>query len=187
MRAPGGVFGLMVFGLIACSKADAPANERPAASVQPPEGSVAPAAPAPVPTYAVPAAAPRPPLAASDRKRILTGISQLQRLVQQRLGELRAMDDNACQAHIARITPVWEQAKSRIGSDLLAVHTRFADRAPNIGQSVESAVWSCLPCITHDDVELSAPGDDIFAEMREACANAIVALDDLETGIKNAP
>ena len=73
--------------------------------------------------------------------------------------------------------------EEKIGSERLERPSRFASQAPNIGQTISSALNACVAgCLLDDE---SDPGDVVGLQMiAQDCGNAAVVLDDLEEEIR---
>lgn len=113
---------------------------------------------------------------AQDRARALSGIGQLQALMRKR-SALRNETEDACLARhdgdLDRVAVLVEM----VGQERMFRPTRYATRAPNIGQRIEDAVVMCLGCLDPSE----DPDDEAVPT---ECGQAMTALDDLANNLK---
>ncbi len=111
-----------------------------------------------------------------ERARALAEIPKLQALVQRR-AKLGIETEKECDPRLTRDMTQMVEAEKQIGIDLMRSATRYASRAPNLGQTFESALEMCLSC--------TEKGDD--EAVPHECVQAATALDDLAEGLKAIP
>ena len=177
--------------IIACSKQSAPTTSSVVPAPSPAAAST------PVPTASQPAAAPSAsPDAPGDGrvpayedfsrtavKKMLAGIAQFKQLVQQRLAIGRETLDTCTSKLDARKARVGAIEDANFGGyeRLTKRRTRWACCAPNIDQTIDAPVVSCLMSCTEDDTPHNGSEDDDWAgpgSLREDCQHALIALDD---------
>jgi hypothetical protein len=133
---------------------------------------------------------PEPPLDTSPAgvAKVLAGIAEFQRLVQQRLALGRESNDGCMTKQEGRSTRV-ESIEKKMGGRrwLEARKTRYACCAPNLGQTIDAPVVGCLLSCTDDDSPHNGSEDDDWGGpggLREECQHAVVALGDWSGDLK---
>ncbi|MBN9164504.1 MAG: hypothetical protein BGO98_13620 [Myxococcales bacterium 68-20] len=155
------------------------AKHRAQLSAAPPPST----APAPVaaPTKAA------TPVTTAERARILAGIADLKALVLKRTANGVAADtEETCDARQSRMMVAAKAAESKIGEERMLQKTRFAMRAPDLGQDLGGVVSTCLMgCLLDEE---SDPGHKDGREfVYRSCRQSATALDDLAEQVEALP
>jgi hypothetical protein len=123
------------------------------------------------------------------RATILAVVAELRTLVgEQARIKLRPVAYDECQKLQERAMNRASASLKKIPDALRAAKTRFAARAPNLGQTFEEAIYTCVGgCIIDDPDDDSDPGNKVGREMViQDCRQAATALDDLATATKGS-
>ena len=198
MRTIGGAALISALGVVGlgCSKGSTPNESGPSApstSVPPMASSSAPASTEEASARAPAAStdeAPEPPLDKSPPgiAKVLAGIGELQRLVQQRLAQGRE-PNAACMAKLDARGDRVAAIENKMGGRrwLEEKKTRYACCAPHLGQTVDGPVVGCLMQCTEDDTPHNGSEDDDWGGpggLREDCQHAATALADWGADLK---
>lgn len=116
-------------------------------------------------------------LTSSERARALSAIGDIRPILRRRMAAGRETDE-ACEARDSVEMPRLEAASKKLGPEAWHRKTRFSERAPNLGATVESFVAGCMGCTGF------GPDDD--EAVPHECGQAMTVLSDLADELKAA-
>lgn len=139
---------------------------------------------APAASATIPPVSSAPPLTSQERARLLAAVSVLKSMIGPRQDKLHNETDEECAAHNSADVDRVSATLNKLGEERRKQKTRFSERAPDLGQTVEAIVFDCLTgCIILRD---PAPGelDQEKAQARRQCMQASTALDDIAAEVR---